>query len=106
MMTGREIDVAFVEEVLANVLRANQRRISIDEIQTQVAEHYRIRKAEMTSARRARDVARPRQVAMYLSNQLTPKSLPDIGRRFGGPDLTRLVHALRHLQKLHPRDPA
>jgi len=61
MMTGRTIDVAFVEEVLANVLRANQRRISIDEIQTQVAEHYRIRKAEMTSARRAREVARPRQ---------------------------------------------
>ena len=52
LMTGRTIDVAFVEEVLANVLRANQRRISIDEIQTQVAEHYRIRKAEMTSARR------------------------------------------------------
>ena len=75
MMTGRTIDVAFVEEVLANVLRANQRRISIDEIQTQVAEHYRIRKAEMTSARRAREVARPRQVAMYLSKQLTPKSL-------------------------------
>ncbi len=72
MMTGRAIDVAFVEEVLANVLRANQRRISIDEIQTQVAEHYRIRKAEMTSARRAREVARPRQVAMYLSKQLTP----------------------------------
>src|SRR6202008_1533948 len=88
MMTGRTIDVAFVEEVLANVLRANQRRISIDEIQTQVAEHYRIRKAEMTSARRAREVARPRQVAMYLSKQLTPKSLPDIGRRFGGRDHT------------------
>ena len=66
MMTGRAIDVAFVEEVLANVLRANQRRITIDEIQAQVAEHYRIRKAEMTSARRAREVARPRQVAMYL----------------------------------------
>ena len=66
MMTGRAIDVPFVEEVLANVLRANQRRISIDEIQTQVAEHYRIRKAEMTSARRAREVARPRQVAMDL----------------------------------------
>jgi hypothetical protein len=95
MMTGREIDVAFVEEVLANVLRANQRRISIDEIQTQVAEHYRIRKAEMTSARRAREVARPRQVAMYLSKQLTPKSLPDIGRRFGGRDHTTVIHAVK-----------
>ena len=104
MMTGREIDVAFVEEVLANVLRANQRRISIDEIQTQVAEHYRIRKAEMTSARRAREVARPRQVAMYLSKQLTPKSLPDIGRRFGGRDHTTVIHAVRQIEKLRAAD--
>nr|WP_240309566.1 MULTISPECIES: chromosomal replication initiator protein DnaA [Sphingomonas] len=105
MMTGRTIDVTFVEEVLANVLRANQRRISIDEIQTQVAEHYRIRKAEMTSARRAREVARPRQVAMYLSKQLTPKSLPDIGRRFGGRDHTTVIHAVRQIEKLRALDP-
>ena len=105
MMTGRAIDIAFVEEVLANVLRANQRRISIDEIQTQVAEHYRIRKAEMTSARRAREVARPRQVAMYLSKQLTPKSLPDIGRRFGGRDHTTVIHAVRQIEKLRASDP-
>jgi chromosomal replication initiator protein len=104
MMTGRAIDVAFVEEVLANVLRANQRRISIDEIQTQVAEHYRIRKAEMTSARRAREVARPRQVAMYLSKQLTPKSLPDIGRRFGGRDHTTVIHAVKQIERLRACD--
>ena len=104
LMTGRAIDVPFVEEVLANVLRANQRRISIDEIQTQVAEHYRIRKAEMTSARRAREVARPRQVAMYLSKQLTPKSLPDIGRRFGGRDHTTVSHAVKHIEKLRASD--
>jgi chromosomal replication initiator protein len=104
MMTGKAIDVAFVEEVLANVLRANQRRISIDEIQTQVAEHYRIRKAEMTSARRAREVARPRQVAMYLSKQLTPKSLPDIGRRFGGRDHTTVIHAVRQIERLRASD--
>ena len=104
MMTGRPIDVPFVEEVLANVLRANQRRISIDEIQTQVAEHYRIRKAEMTSARRAREVARPRQVAMYLSKQLTPKSLPDIGRRFGGRDHTTVIHAVKQIERLRASD--
>ena len=104
MMTGRAIDVAFVEEVLANVLRANQRRISVDEIQTQVAEHYRIRKAEMTSARRAREVARPRQVAMYLSKQLTPKSLPDIGRRFGGRDHTTVIHAVKQIERLRASD--
>jgi chromosomal replication initiator protein len=105
MMSGRIIDLDFCNEVLANVLRANQRRISIDEIQTQVAEHYRIRKAEMTSARRAREVARPRQVAMYLSKQLTPKSLPDIGRRFGGRDHTTVIHAVRQIEKLRASDP-
>jgi chromosomal replication initiator protein len=105
MMTGRPLDLPFVEEVLANVLRANQRRISIDEIQTQVAEHYRIRKAEMTSARRAREVARPRQVAMYLSKQLTPRSLPEIGRRFGGRDHTTVIHAVRQIEKLRAQDP-
>ena len=105
VMTNRTIDIPFVEEVLANVLRANQRRISIDEIQTQVAEHYRIRKAEMTSARRAREVARPRQVAMYLSKQLTPKSLPDIGRRFGGRDHTTVIHAVKQIERLRASDP-
>lgn len=105
LMTGRAIDIAFVEEVLANVLRANQRRISIDEIQTRVADHYCIRKAEMVSARRAREVARPRQVAMYLSKQLTPKSLPDIGRRFGGRDHTTVIHAVKQIEKLRASDP-
>ena len=104
MMTGRAIDLPFVEEVLANVLRANQRRISIDEIQRQVSDHYNIRKAEMTSARRAREVARPRQVAMYLSKQLTPKSLPDIGRRFGGRDHTTVIHAVKQIERLRAAD--
>src|SRR5689334_15584269 len=104
MMTGRAIDVAFVEEVLANVLRANQRRISIDEIQTQVSEHYRIRKAEMTSALRAREEARQHQEGKYLSKLLTPKSLPDIGRRFGGRDHTPVNHGVRQLEKLRAND--
>ncbi|MBX3562234.1 MAG: chromosomal replication initiator protein DnaA [Sphingomonas sp.] len=104
-MQNRAIDLDFVAEVLANILRANQRRISIDEIQTRVSEHYRIRKAEMTSARRAREVARPRQVAMYLSKQLTPRSLPEIGRRFGGRDHTTVIHAVRQIEKLRAQDP-
>jgi len=103
-MQNRVIDLDFVTEVLANTLRANQRRISIDEIQTRVSEHYRIRKAEMTSARRAREVARPRQVAMYLSKQLTPRSLPEIGRRFGGRDHTTVIHAVRQIEKLRAQD--
>jgi chromosomal replication initiator protein len=103
-MQNRPIDLDFVSEVLANILRANQRRISIDEIQTRVSDHYRIRKAEMTSARRAREVARPRQVAMYLSKQLTPRSLPEIGRRFGGRDHTTVIHAVRQIEKLRALD--
>ncbi len=103
-LQNRAIDLAFVEEVLASTLRANQRRISIDEIQTRVSDHYRIRKAEMTSARRAREVARPRQVAMYLSKQLTPRSLPEIGRRFGGRDHTTVIHAVRQIEKLRAQD--
>ncbi|MDB5669373.1 MAG: dnaA [Alphaproteobacteria bacterium] len=104
MMQNRVIDIEFVTEVLSNILRANQRRISIDEIQSKVSEHYRIRKAEMTSARRAREVARPRQVAMYLSKQLTPRSLPEIGRRFGGRDHTTVIHAVRQIEKLRAQD--
>jgi len=103
-MSGRPIDIDFTNEVLANILRANQRRISIDEIQGRVSDHYRIRKAEMTSARRAREVARPRQVAMYLSKQLTPRSLPEIGRRFGGRDHTTVIHAVRQIEKLRQSD--
>jgi chromosomal replication initiator protein len=104
-MQNRAIDLDFVNEVLASTLRANQRRISIDEIQGKVSDHYRIRKAEMTSARRAREVARPRQVAMYLSKQLTPRSLPEIGRRFGGRDHTTVIHAVRQIEKLRAQDP-
>jgi len=104
-MQNRPIDLEFVGEVLSNILRANQRRISIDEIQGKVSDHYRIRKAEMTSARRAREVARPRQVAMYLSKQLTPRSLPEIGRRFGGRDHTTVIHAVKQIEKLRALDP-
>jgi hypothetical protein len=78
--------------------------ITIDEIQTRVAEHFQIPKAEMTSARRARDSARPRQVAMYLAKQLTPRSMPEIGRKFGGRDHTTVIHAVRQVEKLRQLD--
>jgi chromosomal replication initiator protein len=103
-LTGRPIDIDFAQETLADLLRASQRRITIDEIQRCVADHYRIRQAEMTSARRAREVARPRQVAMYLSKQLTPRSLPEIGRRFGGRDHTTVIHAVKQIEKLRQTD--
>ncbi len=104
MLSNRPIDIAFVEETLTDVLRAHQRRVTIDEIQRKVSDHYRIRQSEMTSARRAREVARPRQIAMYLAKQLTPRSLPEIGRRFGGRDHTTVIHAVRQIEKLRMAD--
>jgi chromosomal replication initiator protein len=104
MLSGRAIDMDFTAETLADLLRATQRRITIDEIQRRVSDHYRIKQAEMSSARRAREVARPRQVAMYLAKQLTPRSLPEIGRRFGGRDHTTVIHAVKQIEKLRQTD--
>jgi|CXWL01.1.fsa_nt_gi chromosomal replication initiator protein len=101
---NRPVTIEFAEEVLADMFRASRRRITIDEIQRRVSEHFRIRHAEMVSARRAREVARPRQIAMYLAKQLTPRSLPEIGRRFGGRDHTTVIHAVRQIEKLRGED--
>jgi chromosomal replication initiator protein len=101
---NRPIDLDFAQEHLADQLRASQRRVSIDEIQRKVCDHYRIRQSEMGSARRAREVARPRQVAMYLAKQLTQRSLPEIGRRFGGRDHTTVIHAVKTIEALRARD--
>ena len=103
-LTGKAITLEFVAETLADLLRAHQRRITIDEIQRRVSDHYRIRHSEMLSARRAREVARPRQVAMYIAKQLTPRSLPEIGRRFGGRDHTTVIHAIKQIEKLRAID--
>ena len=104
-LVGRIITLEMTQEVLADLLRASERRITIDEIQKKVAEHFNIRLADMHSARRARAVARPRQVAMYLAKQLTPRSLPEIGRKFGGRDHTTVIHAVRKIEELSAYDP-
>jgi chromosomal replication initiator protein len=88
------------------LVRANERRVTIDEIQKRVAEHFNMKMAEMTSSRRARAVARPRQVAMYLAKQLTSRSLPEIGRKFGGRDHTTVMHAVRKIEELVVADRA
>jgi len=103
-LVGRPITLENSQEVLHDILRANDRRVTIEEIQKRVAEHYNIRLAEMYSARRARAVARPRQVAMYLSKQLTARSLPEIGRKFGGRDHTTVMHAVRKIDELRSTD--
>ncbi len=105
-LVGRTISLEMTQEVLADVLRSTERRITIDEIQKKVAEHFNIRVSDMHSARRARVVARPRQVAMYLCKQLTPRSLPEIGRKFGGRDHTTVIHAVRKIEELSEYDPS
>jgi chromosomal replication initiator protein len=105
-LIGRDITLESAQDVLHDLVRANERRVTIDEIQKRVAEHFNIKLAEMTSSRRARVVARPRQVAMYLAKQLTSRSLPEIGRKFGGRDHTTVMHAVRKIEELVVADRA
>jgi len=103
-LVGREISLENTQELLHDLLRASDRHVTIEEIQKRVAEHYAIRLSDMHSARRARAVARPRQVAMYLSKQLTTRSLPEIGRKFGGRDHTTVMHAVKRIEQLRATD--
>ena len=102
---GKPVTLDLANDVLRDMLRSSDRRvITIDKIQQTVATHFKIRLAEMSSGRRARSVARPRQVAMYLSKQLTSRSLPEIGRKFGGRDHTTVMHACRKVEELSEQD--
>jgi chromosomal replication initiator protein len=101
---GRPVTLESTHEVLHDILKAHDRRVTIEEIQKKVAEHYSIRLTDMSSARRARAVARPRQVAMYLAKQLTSRSLPEIGRKFGNRDHTTVMHAVSRVTELMERD--
>ncbi len=105
-LVGRDITLESAQELLHDLLRASERQVTIEEIQRKVAEHFNIKMAEMTSARRARIVARPRQVAMYLAKQLTSRSLPEIGRKFGGRDHTTVMHAVKKIEELVVSDRA
>ena len=104
-LTGRAIDLDFAQQMLADAVRANARRITVDEIQKACAAHFKIDPAEMRSKRRARAVARPRQVAMYLAKKMTPRSLPEIGRIFGGRDHSTVIHAVRTIEALRETSP-
>ncbi|WP_374657312.1 chromosomal replication initiator protein DnaA [Phenylobacterium sp.] len=105
---GGEISRMTLDEAQA-ILRPNlactERRVTVDQIQKTVAEHYQLKQADLISERRARVVARPRQVAMWLAKQITTRSLPDIGRRFGGRDHTTVLHAVRRIDALKAEDP-
>ena len=97
---GKEIDVELTRSVLKDLLRSSNRRITIDEIQNKVSNYYNLKIEDMTSSRRIRSFARPRQVAMYLSKKLTTRSLPEIGRKFGGRDHTTVIHAVKKIEQL------
>ena len=93
------------QRLLRPHLRGGEKRVTVDDIQKAVAEHYRLKQADLLSERRTRALARPRQAAMWLAKQLTTRSLPDIGRRFGGRDHTTVLHAVRRIEELRPLDP-
>ena len=104
-LTGKPVTVEVAEEAINSRSVASDRRATIEEIQRKTAEFYKLDLRELHSARRARRVARPRQVAMYLARELTSRSLPDIGRRFGGRDHTTVLHACRRIEALCKTDP-
>ena len=103
-LVGREVNLDMVQECLADILRASDRKVTIDEIIRKVSDHYNLRMTDILSPRRARTVARPRQVAMFLAKTLTSKSLPEIGRRFGGRDHTTVIHAVKKIEDLKSID--
>ena len=103
-LTGEAIDLDFAVATLGDTLRGAQRRVTIDEIQKRVGEHFDLKPLDMVSARRARAVARPRQIAMYLAKRLTTRSLPEIGRKFGGRDHSTVIHAVRRIEELRDSD--
>jgi chromosomal replication initiator protein len=104
-LTGKPVTAEVAEEAIGSRTVAADRRVTIEEIQKKTAEFYKLDLRELHSARRARRVARPRQVAMYLARELTSRSLPDIGRRFGGRDHTTVLHACRRIEALCKTDP-
>lgn len=103
-LVGREITLELAQDCLADILRASDRKITVEEIQRKVSEHYNIRLSEMIGPKRVRTIARPRQIAMYLAKQLTSRSLPEIGRRFGGRDHTTVMHGVRKIEELRMLD--
>jgi chromosomal replication initiator protein len=103
-LVGTPVTLESTQEVLYDILRANDRRITIEDIQKKVSAHYNIKVSDMHSARRSVAIARPRQVAMYLAKKLTTKSLPEIGRKFGGKDHTTVMHAVKRIDEICKAD--
>ena len=101
---GTPITIETAQLVLQDLLKSSNKKITIEEIQKKVAEHFNIRITDMHSPRRSRSVARPRQIAMYLAKSITSRSLPEIGRKFGGRDHTTVMHAVKKIEELKLSD--
>jgi chromosomal replication initiator protein len=99
-LVGRDINMELTQDCLSDVLKASDRKVTVEEIQRKVSDHYNIRLSDMVGPKRVRNFARPRQIAMYLSKQMTSRSLPDIGRRFGGRDHTTVMHGVKKIEEL------
>jgi len=103
-LVGREVTMELTQDCLSDVLRASDRKITVEEIQRKVSEHYNIRLSDMIGPKRLRSFARPRQIAMYLCKKMTTRSLPEIGRRFGGRDHTTIMHGVKRVEELMAKD--
>ena len=103
-LVGRPVTLEMAKDGLSDILRATDRKVTIEEIIRKVTDQYGVNLTDMLSARRTRSIARPRQVAMYLSKKLTSKSLPEIGRRFGKRDHTTVIHAVKKIEELQSID--
>src|SRR5690606_12773313 len=104
-LTREPITVGLAERTLADLVRAREaRRVRIEDILRIVSRHYKVPRNDLLSSRRSRDVVRPRQIAMYLAKSLTSRSLPEIGRRFGGRDHTTVLHSVRKVEQLMKDD--
>ena len=103
-LTESAIDLDFANVTLGGLLNGARRRVTIDEIQRAVSTYFDLKPIDLISARRARVVARPRQIAMYLAKRLTTRSLPEIGRKFGGRDHSTVIHAVRRIEELRATD--
>jgi len=101
---NRDISIELAKEALKDIIGAHNRQITLDYIQRTVADYFKIKVADMYSQKRTRAIARPRQVAMWLSRELTPHSLPEIGEAFGGRDHTTVLHACRTITELRGKD--
>ena len=104
-LTGQQVTLEMAEREMRDLIRpAEPKRVRIEDIQRIVARQYNVSRADLLSSRRTANVVRPRQVAMYLAKVLTLRSLPEIGRRFGGRDHTTVLHAVRKIETLAGSD--